>query len=165
LVSTLYAIGTLTGSLALPLVGRQIDRRGPRLMVVVISLLFGLACIYMGLVQGAVTLALGFVAIRMLGQGSLGLVSQNIINQWWQQRRGTMMGLSGVASSLLGLSAFPALITGRGDAGDQYRRLVPNSYLLPTAGRTFSRGDYQRRGRKRPDRRGARVGYLGPRPG
>ena len=110
LVSTLYAVGTLSGSLALPLVGRQIDRRGSRVMVVIISLLFGLACIYMGLVRGAMTLALGFVAIRMLGQGSLGLVSQNVINQWWQQRRGTMMGLSGVASSLLGLSAFPALI-------------------------------------------------------
>jgi MFS family permease len=64
----------------------------------------------MGWVRGALTLGLGFVAVRMLGQGSLSLVSQNVINQWWQQRRGTMMGLSGVVSSLLGLSAFPALI-------------------------------------------------------
>jgi MFS transporter, OFA family, oxalate/formate antiporter len=110
LVSMLYAGGTLVGSLALPLVGRQIDRHGSRLMVVLIASLFGLACVYMGLVRGALTLGLGFVAIRMLGQGSLSLVSQNVINQWWQQRRGTMMGLSGVASSLLGLSAFPALI-------------------------------------------------------
>lgn len=110
LVSTLYSAGTLIGSLALPLVGRQIDRRGARLMVVIIAALFGLACIFMGLVRGALMLGLGFVMIRMLGQGSLGLVSQNVINQWWQQRRGTMMGLSGVVSSLLGLSAFPALI-------------------------------------------------------
>jgi MFS family permease len=110
LVSTLYSAGTLIGSLALPLVGRQIDRRGSRLMVVIIAALFGLACIFMGLVRGALMLGLGFVSIRMLGQGSLGLVSQNVINQWWQQRRGTMMGLSGVVSSLFGLSAFPALI-------------------------------------------------------
>ena len=110
LVSTLYAAGTLIGSFALPLVGRLIDRRGSRFMVVVIAALFGLACIFMGLVQGALMLAIGFVSIRMLGQGSLGLVSQNVINQWWQQRRGTVMGLSGVISSLLGLSAFPALI-------------------------------------------------------
>jgi MFS transporter, OFA family, oxalate/formate antiporter len=98
------------GSLALPLVGRQIDRRGSRLMVVVIAALFGLACIYMGFVSSALMLGIGFVAIRMLGQGSLSLVSQNVINQWWQRRRGAVMGLSGVASSLLGLSAFPALI-------------------------------------------------------
>lgn len=110
LVSTLYAVGTLVGSLALPWVGRQIDRRGARPMAAIIAVLFGLACFYMGLVQGAVTLALGFIAIRMLGQGSLSLVSNNVINQWWQQRRGAVLGISGVASSLLGLSAFPALI-------------------------------------------------------
>ncbi|MCP4415201.1 MAG: MFS transporter, partial [Chloroflexi bacterium] len=37
LVSSLYTIGTLTGSFALPFVGRQIDKRGPRLMVMLIS--------------------------------------------------------------------------------------------------------------------------------
>ncbi|MDX1665501.1 MAG: MFS transporter, partial [Candidatus Promineifilaceae bacterium] len=110
LVSTLYAAGTLVGSFALPFVGREIDRRGTRVMVVVIAGIFGLACIYMGFVRGALTLALGFVAIRMFGQGSLSLVSQNAINQWWVQRRGTILGLSGLFVSLLGLGAFPALI-------------------------------------------------------
>ena len=110
LVSTLYALGTLTGSLALFKVGREIDRRGSRFMVVAIAGAFGLACIYMGAVRGPLTLALGFVAIRMLGQGSLGLVSQNVINQWWVGRRGTMMGISGLFSALLGLGGFPSLI-------------------------------------------------------
>ena len=59
LVSTLYTIGTLVGSFVLPLVGRQIDRRGPRLVMVFITLLFGLACVYMGFVSNAVTLGLG----------------------------------------------------------------------------------------------------------
>lgn len=110
LVSLLYTVGTVVGSLALPLVGRQIDRRGPRRMVVIISLLFGLACFYMGLVQGWLMLGLGFILIRMLGQGSLGLVSQNVINQWWVRRRGMMMGLSGLVVSLLGVGGFPILI-------------------------------------------------------
>ena len=110
LVSLLYTVGTVVGSLALPVVGRRIDRRGPRRMVVIISLLFGLACMYMGLVQGALMLGLGFIAIRMLGQGSLALVSQNVINQWWIRRRGTVMGVSGLLVSLLGLGGFPSLI-------------------------------------------------------
>lgn len=110
LVSTLYAVGTLIGSLALATVGREIDRRGSRVMVLLIAVAFGLACIYMGTVRGALTLGFGFILIRMLGQGSLGLVSQNVINQWWVTRRGTIMGISGLFSSLLGLGLFPSLI-------------------------------------------------------
>jgi MFS transporter, OFA family, oxalate/formate antiporter len=110
LVSTLYAVGTLMGSMALPYVGRQIDRRGSRQMVVIIAVLFGLACIYMGFVQNAVMLGFGFLAIRMLGQGSLGLVSQNVINQWWVARRGMIMGISGLLLSLLGIGLLPSLI-------------------------------------------------------
>lgn len=110
LVSTLYALGTLTGSLALFAVGREIDRRGSRFMVVVIAMAFGLACVYMGAVRGPLMLVLGFVAIRMLGQGSLNLVSQNVINQWWVDRRGTIMGISGLFTSLLGVGGFPSLI-------------------------------------------------------
>ena len=110
LVSTLYTVGTLVGSLALPLVGRQIDRYGVRTMSVIVSVLFGLACVYMGAVRGPVMLGLGFIAIRMLGQGSLGLVGKTIINRWWVRRRGFVTGISGVAYSLLGLGAFPNLI-------------------------------------------------------
>ena len=110
LVSTLYAGGTLAGSLALPFIGREIDRRGSRLMMVFIATIFGLACIYMGWVRGPLTLAIGFVAIRMFGQGSLGLVSQNTMNQWWVRRRGTVLGISGLFTSFLGLGAFPAFI-------------------------------------------------------
>ena len=100
MVSLLYTIGTLGGSFTLPLVGRQIDRRGPRIMMTLIAFLFGLACIYMGFVGGAIMLGLGFFLIRMLGQGSLGLVSNNVMNQWWVRRRGTVIGLSGMLVAL-----------------------------------------------------------------
>jgi MFS family permease len=110
LVSTLYTMGTLLGSFALPVVGQQIDRQGSRRMVIVISALFGLACIYMGFVQNALMLGLGFIAIRMLGQGGLSLVCRNVINQWWVRRRGMVMGISGLLASLFGLGGFPNLI-------------------------------------------------------
>lgn len=109
-VSTLYTVATLIGSFALPLIGRQIDRRGPRLLVVVIAALFGAACILMGYVGNAVTLLLGFIAIRMLGQGSLSIVSQNVINHWWVRKRGMVNGISGVLAGLIGLGGFPSLI-------------------------------------------------------
>ncbi len=110
LISTLYTLGTLIGSFALPIVGYQIDRRGARLMVGVITALFGLACVYMGYVQNAVMLGFGFIALRMLGQGSLGMVCTNVINQWWARRRGLVMGISGMAGSLISLGGFPNLV-------------------------------------------------------
>ena len=110
LVSTLYTVGTLVGSFALPMVGRQIDRRGPRAMVGIIAALFALACVYMGFVQNAITLGIGFVFIRMLGQGSLGMVSTNVINHWWVRRRGTVLSIAGVLTTLLGSGSFPSLV-------------------------------------------------------
>jgi len=110
LVSTLYTIGTLTASLALPYVGRQIDRRGPRVMVGIVAALLAVACVYMGLVQNAIMLGIGFVLIRLLGQGSLEMVSTNTVNRWWVRRRGTVLGIAGVSFALLGSGLFPSLI-------------------------------------------------------
>jgi MFS family permease len=64
LVCTLHSIGTVVGCLALPFVGRQVDRHGLRVMVGIITALFALACVYMGFVQNAVMLGIGFVLIR-----------------------------------------------------------------------------------------------------
>ena len=55
-------------------------------------------------------LGLGFIALRMLGQGSLGLGCTNLINQWWVRRRGMVMGISGMAGSLISLGGFPNLV-------------------------------------------------------
>lgn len=108
-VSLLYTIGTLIGSFSLPFVGRFIDRRGPRLAVILIASLFALACVWMGFVNGLVMLLVGFILIRGLGQGALGLVSLYIINIWFVRRRGLAIGLSGLGMALA-TSFFPLLI-------------------------------------------------------
>jgi len=110
MISSLYSFGTLIGGFSLPLWGKQIDRKGPRLMITIVSVLFGLSLIYMGFIQNGLMVGLGFILIRMLGQGSLGLVSQTAINQWWSKRRGMIMGISGLIMSLLGMGVFPNLV-------------------------------------------------------
>ncbi len=107
-VSTLYTVATLCASLVLPWVGRLFDRHGSRVMICVASLLLGLACIYMSLVRNAVMLAIGFFLLRQFGQGSLTLVSKNVINLWWVRRRGRIMGIVGVVGALLS-GLFPYL--------------------------------------------------------
>jgi len=110
MISSLYAFCTMVGGISLPLWGKEIDRKGTRWMISIVSALFGLSLVYMGFVQNALMVGLGFILIRMLGQGSLGLVSQTAINHWWVQKRGMIMGISGLAMSLIGMGTFPNLI-------------------------------------------------------
>ncbi|MFO8148971.1 MAG: MFS transporter [Trueperaceae bacterium] len=108
-VSTLYLVGTLAGSLVLPFVGRFVDRRGPRLAVVVIAAAFALACVWMGFVQGTVTLLVGFTLIRALGQGSLSVISVHSVAICFVHRRGVAVGLLGVGMAAW-VAIFPSLI-------------------------------------------------------
>ncbi len=109
-VSMLYMIGTMSASIVLPFVGRQIDRWGSRRLIVIIAILFGLACVYMGFVRSAAMLGVGFFTLRLLGQGSLSLVSRIVINQWWVRRRGLANGIVGMGYALIGRATFPLLL-------------------------------------------------------
>ncbi len=95
-VSAVYMVGTVIGSLTLPFVGKAIDRHGPRRSVILIAIAFALACVFMGLVSGLLTLLIGFTLIRGLGQGALGLVSVHTINIWFVRRRGLAVGIAGI---------------------------------------------------------------------
>lgn len=95
-VSATYILGTLAGSLALPFIGRAIDREGPRRSVIAIAVAFGLACTFMSLVSGIFMLFVGFALIRGLGQGARSLVSIHSINIWFVRRRGLAVGVAGI---------------------------------------------------------------------
>jgi MFS family permease len=62
---------------------------------------FGVALVAMAGVQGFITLAIGFTAIRFLGQGSLSLTSTVAVTLWFERRRGTAMGIFATATSIL----------------------------------------------------------------
>ncbi|NJN99458.1 MAG: MFS transporter [Anaerolineales bacterium] len=107
-ISLLYGVATFAGSLLLPLTGRLVDRFGPRLMTPLIAVGLGLASVGVALVHSIFTLFLGLLALRFLGFGSLQLVSNNLIAQWFIRRRGRVMGLAGL-SLPIGLMIFPGL--------------------------------------------------------
>lgn len=108
-VSLLYTIGTLAGATALPFVGRALDRHGPRIVVTLVAAGLALACLFMAVVRDLFMLAIGFVLIRGLGQGSLSLVSLHTINVWFVRRRGLAIGLSGIGMAVA-VAFFPLLI-------------------------------------------------------
>lgn len=103
-VSIAYLIGTLAGATAMPRVGRLIDDGGARLAMAVVGGGFGVVLAAMAGVRGLVTLVLGFVGIRMLGQGGLTLVSTTAVAPWFARRRGLALGVTtAVGSALLSL--------------------------------------------------------------
>jgi len=100
-VSTAYLIGTLTAAFALPVVGRQIDTRGVRLGMTAVGIGFAVSLALMSGVGGFITLAAGFVLIRLFGQGSLTLVSTVAVTLWFRSRRGFVLGLLATGTGML----------------------------------------------------------------
>jgi MFS family permease len=107
-ISLIYGLATLGGSLLLPITGKLVDRYGPQRMVLGAALTLGLACIDMALVHGVVSIFIGFLALRFAGFGSLQLVSNNVVAQWFIRRRGLVMGLAG-QSLAVSLIVYPSL--------------------------------------------------------
>ncbi|GAB5490500.1 MAG: MFS transporter [Phototrophicaceae bacterium] len=99
-VSALFSAGTFLGSLSLTFVGRMIDKHGNRKMAVVIAGLFATVLILFSFVNGPITLFFGFLGIRMLGQGALGLVNTTVIVEWFKRLRGQVMSIIFVSFAL-----------------------------------------------------------------
>ncbi len=148
-VSLLYTAGTLVGSFVLPWVGRFIDARGPRLAVGLIAAAFSVATVYMSLVNGLWMLAIGFVLIRGLGQGSLSLVSLHVVNLWFVRRRGLAVGVTGLGMAFATV-VFPGfietLIAGFGWRGAYAWLGVMVAVLALPLGVTFFRDQPERYG-------------------
>jgi MFS family permease len=104
IVSSMYSIGTLFAGLAMGVVGNLFDRFGHRIMTTLIAFVFGVACLWMSLVNNAPLLLAGFFLIRLLGQGSMGLSSTTLVPQWFMSKKGqalSFVSLGGTMSSAL----------------------------------------------------------------
>lgn len=108
-VSGLYGLGTFLGSLSLTGFGFLIDRYGNRKLGVIIAIVFSIAVASMSLVTGPITLLLGFLAIRMFGQGALSLVNTTVLAEWFKRLRGRMMSFSLVIFALFQAAYVPWL--------------------------------------------------------
>jgi MFS family permease len=103
-VSSIYSAATLTAGLCMFFVGRLIDRFGQRTMMVTVSMLLGFACLWNSLVANLIMLFIGFLLLRILGQGSMTLIPNTLVPQWFIVNRGkalSYMAIGGFASSAL----------------------------------------------------------------
>lgn len=136
-VSSLYSLATLTSGLLLFFIGRLIDRRGHRLMMPTIAILFSIACLFMSRISHFSMLLIGFFLVRFLGQGSMTLLSSTLVPQWFISKRGkalSFMALGGALSSTLLPPINTWIISGYGwRAGWLFWALLLGTVMVPAA--------------------------------
>jgi len=108
-VSSIYSAATLLSGLLLFFMGRLVDRYGRRVMLTLAALLLALACLYNSFVTGPVMLFFGFFMVRYFGQGSMTLIPNTLVSQWFMKYRGRALSFAGLGG-LLGAAGFPPLI-------------------------------------------------------
>ncbi len=103
LVSSLYAAGTLLAGFTMTFVGRLVDRKGYRPTLVATALFLGCACLFMSVVVNPAMILVGFVGLRIFGQGTMTLIPYSLVPQWFVTKRGR--ALSFVALGIMVSSA------------------------------------------------------------
>ncbi|MFK3961287.1 MFS transporter [Guptibacillus hwajinpoensis] len=110
LVSGIYSSATLAAGLLLFVVGRLVDKHGQRRMMFIMGSLLAVACFWNSFVIGPVMLFIGFFMLRLFGQGSMTLIPNTLVPQWFVIKRGralSFMAIGGFLSS----ASFPPLNT------------------------------------------------------
>jgi MFS family permease len=102
-VVMLYSVGTLLGILPAPLIGRLVDRYGPRRAIAFVAPALGFACATVAWAHGPWSLALGFTLLRGSAIGGLYLVSLNLVNLWFDRLRGRATAIAMLGLALGGL--------------------------------------------------------------
>jgi MFS family permease len=99
LFSTLYSVGTLISAGTLMLMGRQIDRRGSRLVLTVATAGLALGTVALGSASGPILVLVGFSLTRAFGQGLMGLAARTLVPHWFVRQRGRAFSLLGLAAT------------------------------------------------------------------
>jgi MFS family permease len=70
-------------------------------MLIIVVVLFSLACVFIAQANSLFLLTLSFFFLRMFGQGALELLSTNMLPMWFRDRLGRVSGIKNVVVRLL----------------------------------------------------------------
>jgi MFS family permease len=107
-LSSGYSIATILSGLLLVFMGKATDRFGQRKMLIVVGILLGLTTFYNSYVSNLLMIFIGFFFLRYFGQGSLTLIPNSLIPQWFEEKRAFAISLSNFGGLLATLTV-PAL--------------------------------------------------------
>lgn len=118
-LSLAYMVGTIGSSLVIVRAGRLIDLIGARSVAAAASLFLGCVLLYLsrvdiiaeslrigplepfGVAVALVSVTFGFLLLRLMGQGVLTLSSRTMVMRWFDELRGRVSAVVGLAISVL----------------------------------------------------------------
>ncbi|HUE82486.1 MAG TPA: MFS transporter [Pyrinomonadaceae bacterium] len=102
--SLVFSLSLIVMVLAMPFIGRLIDRFGARKVIVTSALLFGLSLISFFLFSfGTSQFYFVYIAIGLIGAGTTPLSYNRVLSHWFDKRRGLALGLATIG---IGISTF-----------------------------------------------------------
>jgi predicted MFS family arabinose efflux permease len=103
-VGTALSIFMLVGALTGPLIGREVDRRGARGLMLLGTGLMSAGFLAFAHIESVVGLYLAFGGIVALGAALLGPITNTaLVASWFHQARGTALGISQIGISISGM--------------------------------------------------------------
>ncbi len=100
MLSTGYSIATTASGLLLIFMGKLTDRFGQRTMMIIVVILLALTTFYNSFIMNIYMVFVGFFLLRYFGQGSMTLIPNSLVPQWFEKRRAFAISLSGFGNLL-----------------------------------------------------------------
>jgi MFS family permease len=104
MISTAYSVATIISGTMLVFMGKAIDKFGIRKVLLVVPIMLGLTAFYNSFVSSIYMIFVGFIFLRYFGQGSMTLIPNTLVPQWFKKKRAfalSIAGLGGLVAMLL----------------------------------------------------------------
>ena len=104
LISSGYSIATTISGLSLIFMGKAVDKFGPRTMLIIVGIMLGVTAFYNSFVSNIAMIFVGFFLLRYFGQGSMTLIPNALVPQWFEKKRAFTISLAGLGNLLATLT-------------------------------------------------------------
>ncbi len=105
-ISVSYLVATLAGAVAMPILGRLMDRYGTKRAIIWIGVVLSLVLLGASFITEILGLTVSYVGLRMTGQGALSLAATTLIARTVTHRPGLALGIVGAVGAA-GISLAP----------------------------------------------------------
>lgn len=100
LISSAYSIATIISGFLLVFMGKAIDKYGVKKILIIVTIMLGVTTFYNSFVSSIYMIFFGFILLRYFGQGSMTLIPNTLVPQWFEKKRAFAISLASIGGLL-----------------------------------------------------------------